>query len=73
MISYEPPWAGAGRRDPTANPLNFNAIVAGQSGNFWNWYFIPQIVAFVITVSSIAELNRLLRPCRSRAGACRAT
>ncbi len=31
----------------------------GQSGNFWNWYFIPQIVAFVIFfVASIAELNR---------------
>ena len=43
----------------TANSLNFQQIVAGQSGNFWNWYFIPQIVAFVIFfVASIAELNR---------------
>ncbi|MBU2601560.1 MAG: NADH-quinone oxidoreductase subunit NuoH [Actinobacteria bacterium] len=39
--------------------LSFVDIVDGQAGNFWNWYFIPQIVGFVIFyVASIAELNR---------------
>ncbi len=39
--------------------LSFVDIVDAQAGNFWNWYFIPQIVGFVIFyVSSIAELNR---------------
>ncbi|MCZ7663441.1 MAG: NADH-quinone oxidoreductase subunit NuoH [Thermoleophilia bacterium] len=42
-----------------ADSVNFSQIVDGQAGNFWNWYFIPQIVAFVIFfISSIAELNR---------------
>lgn len=42
-----------------AGSLNFSQIVQGQSGNFWHWYFIPQIVSFVIFfVASIAELNR---------------
>ncbi|GAB4254210.1 MAG: NADH-quinone oxidoreductase subunit NuoH [Thermoleophilia bacterium] len=42
-----------------ADSLNFNQIVDAQAGNFWHWYFIPQIVGFAIFfVSSIAELNR---------------
>jgi NADH-quinone oxidoreductase subunit H len=42
-----------------ANTLNFVHIVDAQAGNFWNWFFIPQIVGFVIFfVASIAELNR---------------
>ena len=42
-----------------SNSLNFSEIVRGQSGNFWHWYFIPQIVSFAIFfVASIAELNR---------------
>ena len=42
-----------------AGSVNFVEIVDGQAGNFWDWYFIPQIVGFVIFfVASIAELNR---------------
>jgi NADH-quinone oxidoreductase subunit H len=42
-----------------ANTLNFVQIVDAQAGNFWNWFFIPQIVGFLIFfVASIAELNR---------------
>ncbi|GAB4242514.1 MAG: NADH-quinone oxidoreductase subunit NuoH [Thermoleophilia bacterium] len=42
-----------------ANTLSFVDIVDKQAGNFWNWYFIPQIVAFgIFFVASIAELNR---------------
>ena len=42
-----------------AGSVNFVKIVDGQAGNFWDWYFIPQIVGFVIFfVASIAELNR---------------
>jgi NADH-quinone oxidoreductase subunit H len=42
-----------------AGSLNFVEIVNKQHGNFWNWYFIPQIVGFLIFfVASIAELNR---------------
>jgi NADH-quinone oxidoreductase subunit H len=42
-----------------AGTLNFVEIVDKQQGNFWNWYFIPQIVGFLIFfVASIAELNR---------------
>lgn len=39
--------------------LNLRTIVAGQSGYFWDWNFIPQIIAFVVfVIASIAELNR---------------
>jgi NADH-quinone oxidoreductase subunit H len=39
--------------------LNFVEIVNRQSGNFWNWYFLPQIVGLAIFfIASIAELNR---------------
>ncbi len=42
-----------------ANTLNFVDIVDAQAGGFWNWFFIPQLVGFVIFfVASIAELNR---------------
>lgn len=42
-----------------AGTLNFVEIVNQQAGNFWDWYFIPQIVGFAIFfVASIAELNR---------------
>ncbi len=42
-----------------AGTLNFVQIVNQQAGNFWDWYFIPQIVGFLIFfVASIAELNR---------------
>jgi NADH-quinone oxidoreductase subunit H len=42
-----------------ANTLNMVEVVNAQAGNFWDWYFIPQIVGFFIFfVASIAELNR---------------
>jgi NADH-quinone oxidoreductase subunit H len=60
MISYEVPlvisvvgcvmWAGS---------LNLRDIVAAQSGYFWHWNFLPQIVGFaVFVVAAISELNR---------------
>jgi NADH-quinone oxidoreductase subunit H len=42
-----------------ANSMNLVDIVNGQAGNFWNWYFIPQVVGGVIFfISTLAELNR---------------
>ena len=42
-----------------AGSMNLVDIVNAQAGNFWNWYFIPQIVGgLVFFVASIAELNR---------------
>lgn len=42
-----------------AGSVNFVDIVDAQQGNFWDWYFIPQIVGFAIFfIASIAELNR---------------
>lgn len=39
--------------------MNLIGIVENQSGWFWNWNFIPQILAFVVfVISAIAELNR---------------
>jgi NADH-quinone oxidoreductase subunit H len=60
MISYEVPlvisvvgcvmWAGS---------LNLRDIVAAQSGYFWHWNFLPQIVGFaVFVIAAISELNR---------------
>lgn len=42
-----------------AGSMNLVQIVDYQSGAFWHWNFIPQIVGFVIFfIASIAELNR---------------
>lgn len=42
-----------------AGSVNFVDIVDAQQGDFWDWYFIPQIVGFAIFfIASIAELNR---------------
>lgn len=42
-----------------AGSMSLVDIVDAQAGNFWNWYFIPQIVGgLVFFVASIAELNR---------------
>lgn len=42
-----------------AGSLNFVDIVNGQAGNFWNWYFIPQVVGgLIFFVATLAELNR---------------
>jgi NADH-quinone oxidoreductase subunit H len=42
-----------------AGSMSLVDIVDAQAGNFWDWYFIPQIVGGVIFfIASIAELNR---------------
>jgi NADH-quinone oxidoreductase subunit H len=42
-----------------ANSMSLVDIVNGQSGNFWNWYFIPQVLGGVIFfIATLAELNR---------------
>jgi NADH-quinone oxidoreductase subunit H len=42
-----------------AGSMSLVDIVNGQAGNFWEWYFIPQIVGgLVFFIASIAELNR---------------
>jgi NADH-quinone oxidoreductase subunit H len=42
-----------------AGSLNFVDIVDGQAGNFWDWYFIPQVVGgLIFFIASLAELNR---------------
>lgn len=60
MISYELPmgFSVVGVM-LMAGSMNLVDIVDAQAGNFWNWYFIPQIVGgLVFFVASIAELNR---------------
>lgn len=42
-----------------AGSLNLKEIVAAQSGGFWNWFFLKQILGFaVFVVAALAELNR---------------
>ncbi len=42
-----------------AGSLNLTKIVDGQAGNFWDWYWAPQIVGLVIFfIATLAELNR---------------
>jgi NADH-quinone oxidoreductase subunit H len=42
-----------------ANSLNLTKIVDAQHGNFWHWYFIPQVVGgLIFFVATLAELNR---------------
>jgi NADH-quinone oxidoreductase subunit H len=42
-----------------AGSLNFVTIVDAQAGNFWDWYFIPQVVGgIVFFIATLAELNR---------------
>ena len=42
-----------------ANSMNLTKIVDGQAGNFWDWYWAPQIVGGVIFfIATLAELNR---------------
>ncbi len=42
-----------------AGSMSLVDIVDGQAGNFWDWYWIPQIVGGVVFfIASIAELNR---------------
>ena len=42
-----------------AGSLSLVDIVDAQAGNFWDWFFIPQIVGgIVFFIATIAELNR---------------
>jgi NADH-quinone oxidoreductase subunit H len=42
-----------------AGSMSLVDIVDNQAGNFWHWYFIPQIVgAIIFFIATIAELNR---------------
>jgi NADH-quinone oxidoreductase subunit H len=42
-----------------AGSMNLVDIVDAQAGNFWDWYFIPQIVGgLVFFIGTIAELSR---------------
>lgn len=42
-----------------AGSLSLVEIVDAQAGNFWDWFFIPQIVGgIVFFIATIAELNR---------------
>lgn len=43
-----------------AGSLNFQTIVAAQSGGFWHWYWLPLFPLFIVYwVSGVAETNRL--------------
>jgi NADH-quinone oxidoreductase subunit H len=42
-----------------AGSMSLVDIVNGQAGNFWDWYFIPQVVGgLIFFIASLAELNR---------------
>jgi NADH-quinone oxidoreductase subunit H len=60
MISYEIPLViSVVGVIMLSGSLNLRIIVEGQAGYFWQWNFIPQIIAFVIFyIASLAELNR---------------
>ncbi|NEW08894.1 NADH-quinone oxidoreductase subunit NuoH [Paenibacillus sp. SYP-B3998] len=60
MISYEVPLVISviGVIMMTGS-LNLHNIVDHQSGGFWHWNFIPQILGFVIfVIAGVSELNR---------------
>src|SRR5579862_3184303 len=43
-----------------AGSLNFQTIVAAQTGGFWHWYFLPLLPLFIVYwISGLAETNRL--------------
>ena len=42
--------------------MNLSAIVIGQSGGVWHWYFIPLFPMFIVYwISALAETNRAPR------------
>src|SRR5665647_2179444 len=42
-----------------ADSMNLVDVVNRQAGNFWNWFFIPQLVGGIIFfIATLAELNR---------------
>ncbi|KRE94550.1 NADH:ubiquinone oxidoreductase subunit H [Paenibacillus sp. Soil766] len=60
MISYEVPLviSVVGVIMMTGS-LNLHTIVDHQTGGFWHWNFIPQILGFVIfVIAGVSELNR---------------
>ncbi len=43
-----------------AGSLNFQTIVAAQTGGVWNWYWLPLFPLFMVYwISGVAETNRL--------------
>lgn len=60
MISYEVPLVmSVVGVSMMAGSLNLRDIVEHQSGYFWHWNFIPQILGFaVFVVAAVSELNR---------------
>ncbi|MDR6553649.1 NADH-quinone oxidoreductase subunit NuoH [Paenibacillus qinlingensis] len=60
MISYEVPLviSVVGVVMMTGS-LNLHTIVDTQTGGFWHWNFIPQILGFIIfVIAGVSELNR---------------
>ncbi len=60
MISYEVPlvMSVVGVVMMTGS-LNLREIVLAQSGYFWHWNFLPQILGFAIfVIAAVSELNR---------------
>ncbi|GGA12250.1 NADH-quinone oxidoreductase subunit H [Paenibacillus marchantiophytorum] len=60
MISYEVPLVISviGVIMMTGS-LNLHTIVDHQTGGFWHWNFIPQILGFIIfAIAGVSELNR---------------
>ncbi|WP_010278996.1 NADH-quinone oxidoreductase subunit NuoH [Paenibacillus senegalensis] len=60
MISYEIPLViSVVGVIMLSGSLQLSAIVEGQSGGFWNWNFLPQIIGFIVfIVAAVSELNR---------------
>lgn len=60
MISYEIPLVMSMTGIIMATgTMNIRDIVLHQSGGFWHWNFLPQIVGFgVFIVAAVSELNR---------------
>lgn len=60
MISYEIPLViSVVGVIMLSGSLNLRVIVEGQAGWFWQWNFLPQIIAFgVFVIAALAELNR---------------
>lgn len=60
MISYEVPLViSVVGVVMLSGSLQLSTIVEGQSGGFWNWNFLPQIIGFVVfIIAAVSELNR---------------
>jgi NADH-quinone oxidoreductase subunit H len=60
MISYEIPLViSVTGCIMMAGSMNLRTIVEWQSGGFWHWNFLPQIIGFVVfVIAGVSELNR---------------